>query len=304
MPDLYWQKPAQVAKPVALFPFSSEAEFERVVFDSSELFSDVYRLKRQVRGGNKTGIPDIVGVDQGGNVCIIEMKNTTVDEKVIPQLLQYAIWAETNPDSIRAMWLEAPSRPEDIEIDWDNLQIRVIVIAPSIEATTLQHINKIAFPTELIEVSRWRDAKNTFLLVNKLQAPEPRRVRAVTGLGNWEEEYVNLRDAAAVKEFFAVANQLQKLAKAEGWELERKYNKYYCGFKKGNFVVFGLKWTSRRAFTLIAKLPESQARRIRVPGETMHKYDKLWNEAVYKVDGGSKVSRFQPLLKAAVESRS
>jgi hypothetical protein len=33
----------------------------------------------------------------------IAMKNTNVDAVVIPQVLKYAIWAETNPDSIKAL---------------------------------------------------------------------------------------------------------------------------------------------------------------------------------------------------------
>ena len=29
------------------------------------------------------------------NVCIIEMKNKSIDASVIPQVLKYAIWAES-----------------------------------------------------------------------------------------------------------------------------------------------------------------------------------------------------------------
>jgi len=40
------------------------------------------------------------------------------------------MWAETNPDSIKAIWLESKHKPEDIELDWDNLYVRAIVVAP------------------------------------------------------------------------------------------------------------------------------------------------------------------------------
>ena len=30
-------------------------------------------IKRQVRGGGKSGVPDIVGVDGEGNICILEL---------------------------------------------------------------------------------------------------------------------------------------------------------------------------------------------------------------------------------------
>ncbi len=62
----------------------TEDEFERTVFETSELLEDIFLLRRQVRGGSKTGIPDIIGVDGEGNVCIIELKNTEVDAAIIP----------------------------------------------------------------------------------------------------------------------------------------------------------------------------------------------------------------------------
>src|SRR5664279_5285761 len=68
----------------------SSREFEKVVFETPELLQDIFLLKRQIRGGNKTGIPDIVGLDSDGNVCIIEMKNVTVDASIVPQVLEYA----------------------------------------------------------------------------------------------------------------------------------------------------------------------------------------------------------------------
>ncbi len=46
----------------------------------------------EVGGGNKLGIPDIIGIDADGNFCIIEMKNVTVDASIIHQVLQYAFW--------------------------------------------------------------------------------------------------------------------------------------------------------------------------------------------------------------------
>jgi RecB family endonuclease NucS len=50
-----------------------------------------YPIKRQVRGSDKKGIPDILGIDQNGSICIIEMKNVVVDSNVIPQVLEYAL---------------------------------------------------------------------------------------------------------------------------------------------------------------------------------------------------------------------
>ena len=54
--------------------FKTEESFEKLIFNSPELLGgDIFLIKRQVRGGNKTGIPDIIGIDTNGNICIIEM---------------------------------------------------------------------------------------------------------------------------------------------------------------------------------------------------------------------------------------
>src|SRR5881296_3063912 len=169
MPSLYWKRRTGKVKPAPLAPFRSEQEFEQSVFQTPELLEDVFLLKRQVRGGAKSGIPDIIGIDVDSKVCIIEMKNVPIDAAVIPQILEYAIWAESNPDSIKSLWLEAPGRPDDRTIDWDDLEVRVLVVAPSIDRATLEHVNKINYQVELVEMTRWTSGRDTWLLVNRLE---------------------------------------------------------------------------------------------------------------------------------------
>jgi len=74
MANLFW-KTKSSTKSLLATPFKAEEEFERTVFKTSELLEDIFLLKRQVRGGSKKGIPDMIGIDSDGNVCIIEMKN-------------------------------------------------------------------------------------------------------------------------------------------------------------------------------------------------------------------------------------
>ena len=67
MANLFWKTP-KGTKSLLSTPFKTEEEFERTVFATSELLEDIFLLKRQIRGGNKAGIPDIVGLDSDGNV--------------------------------------------------------------------------------------------------------------------------------------------------------------------------------------------------------------------------------------------
>jgi hypothetical protein len=130
MANLFWKRQKRI-KALLDTPFKTEEEFENTVFSTSELLNDISLIHRQVRGGNKAGIPDIIGIDNDGSVCIIEMKNTEVDADILPQVLKYAFWAETYPDSIKSLWLECEKKPDDIEINWDDFQVRILIIAPT-----------------------------------------------------------------------------------------------------------------------------------------------------------------------------
>ncbi|NYB51214.1 MAG: hypothetical protein HVN35_01430 [Methanobacteriaceae archaeon] len=164
---MFW-KTKEYTKSLLSKSFKSEEEFERIVFNTQEILEDIFLIKRQIRGGNKSGIPDIVGVDYDGNICIVEMKNADVNSSIIPQVLEYAIWAETNPDGIKNLWLECEEKPDNLTITWDDFEVRIIIIAPNILRSTLEFVDKINYPVDLIEVQRWVDEENQFLLVNKL----------------------------------------------------------------------------------------------------------------------------------------
>jgi RecB family endonuclease NucS len=92
MANLFW-KTKEGTKSLLSTPFKTENEFEKLIFNIPEILEDIFFLKRQIRGGNKDGIPDIVGIDNDGNICIVEMKNINVDASIISQVLQFAILA-------------------------------------------------------------------------------------------------------------------------------------------------------------------------------------------------------------------
>ena len=299
MANLFWKTP-RGTKALLDRPFKTEDEFERTVFESSELLEDIFLLKRQVRGGSKTGIPDIIGVDGEGNVCIIELKNTEVDAAIIPQVLQYAIWAETNPDSIKSLWLECDNKPEDIEISWDNPQVRVLVIAPTILRSTLAVVNKINYQVDLIEVKRWVEGKDDFLLVNKLEgdAKAVKARRPVSGLRVYDADFYRTeRNSKSVEAFMRYADELAALVKRHHWQLERKFNRSYCGFKAGFFNAFGINWWGSKTFGVFVKISQAESKRLRPrPSD----YSVRWKEAYYPIEiGKTRMNDFLRLFEFA-----
>ncbi|MFZ5903634.1 MAG: hypothetical protein ACOYZ8_08815 [Chloroflexota bacterium] len=299
MANLFW-KTNSGTKSLLATPFKTEEEFERTVFETSELLEDIFLLKRQIRGGGKTSIPDIIGLDSDGNVCIIEMKNTIVDSSIIPQVLQYAFWAETNPDSIKSLWLESENKPDNLSVSWDGIQVRILVIAPSILRSTLDIVEKINYPVDLIEVKRWVEGENVLLLVTNLE-PEPRaKPKPAAGLPIYNEEFYNTQyNKQSAREFMKYAQQVEQIVKQKGWDLELKFNKHYCGFKAGFFLAFGINWVGSKTLAFFIKLPEKEAAEFDIP---MTRYEEQWNQAVYFITPGeTKTTDFIPLFERAYQ---
>jgi hypothetical protein len=260
---------------------------------------DVFLLKRQIRGGGKSGIPDIIGIDNDGNICIIEMKNVTVDVAIIPQVLEYAFWAETNPDSVKSLWLEAGNKPDDISVSWDDFEVRVIVIAPTILRSTLAIVDKINYQVDLIEVKRWVEGGNTLLLVNRLEPEEQKgKTKPVKGLETYDADfYMQRYNKNSAQEFLRYVQQVEELIRENGWNLETKFNKRYCGFKAGFFNAFGIKFIGSKTFAFFFKLPEAD---VKASGLKMTKYEQQWKEATFYIDPTkTRVADFKPLFELA-----
>lgn len=293
MANLFWKKQSATTGLLAT-PFKTEEEFEKLVFDTGELLEDIFLLKRQIRGGAKTGIPDIIGIDTDGNICIIEMKNVAVDASTIPQVLQYAFWAETNPDSIKSLWLEAEDKPEDITVGWEDFEVRIIVIAPEIQRSTLQLVEKIKYPTDLIEVKRWVEGPNTFLLVNRLEPESARKSRPVSGLEKYDAKFYETNyNRNSAKKFMQYVKDLERIVKDKGWNLQTKYNKQYCSFKAGFFNAFGIKWVGTKTFALFFRLSEEE---LAATGVKLTRYDDLWHEGIANIEPGK--TRLESFAKA------
>lgn len=303
LPNLFWKRAGGTLSLLAT-PFRTEEEFETTVFDTQEILEDIFLLKRQIRGGNKPGIPDIIGIDNDGNVCIIEMKNVDVDATIIPQVLQYAFWAESNPDSIKSLWLECENKPDTLSISWDSFQVRIIVIAPKILRSTLDIVEKINYAVDLVEVNRWAEGDNFFFLVSRLE-PEKKaaKTKPVTGLPTYDEEFYKREfNKNSAVQFVKYSKELGDLVKAQGWALDMKFNKLYCGFKAGFFNAFGVQWMGSKSFAFFFKLSEDEAKEIPIE---MTRYEPQWKQAVYFIDPGkTKIKDYLPLFELAYKKLS
>jgi len=283
MLNLYWKSREQTRSLVEK-PFKSEAELEQYIFDNQEILGgDIYIIHRQIRTGSRQGIPDMLGIDQDSRVCILELKNGEAGEDILPQVLGYAIWAETNPDSIKAIWLESKRKPEDIELDWDNLDIRIILIAPSFKSTVLRMVDKIGYPVDLVQVRRYCFEEEEFLVVEVLEEKPQPRPGITTVMREWDWNfYESEHGKEATAQFRSVVEAVAALVARQGWELPYNLNKYYTGFKLGNRVVFSVAWGGTYAWNLRFKLPEDVAKSFEGQLWEFQRYDRSFHEAVFR----------------------
>lgn len=303
MQNLYWKMSKGKTVNLTDTPFSSEQAFEEYLHRNQEILGDVFIFKRQIHSGSKQGIPDMLGVDRDGKICLIELKNGTVTEDVLPQVLQYAIWAETNPDSIKALWLEARERPEDKEINWESLEIRILVVGPAFRFNVLNMSNKIGYEVALFEVRRFVAGREEFVLVEKLEEQQLGKSGVTKGLETYDREFYEKKHGKqATKEFMRAASEIESIAKRRSWKVQKKFNKQYLAFKYGNNNPFGVNWIGARAWNIHIKVPKPQAESFKAENWEMQSYNPGWKEAVFKrKNPKAKVSALEKLLADAYE---
>jgi len=281
--------------------FKTEDEFERFVIGAPEILPGVFILKRQVRGGKD--IPDVVGIDPENFAVIIENKNVPVDEKILSQIMRYAVWADTHQEAFRAWWAEAKDRPDDIEVDWDHLQIRVIVLAPSIKPIVLRLVKKLGYPFDLVEIKRFHIAKEEIILVNRLEPTEDEEGGPTKAKQVYDKEfYMTRRNPTSVVTFFKLEADLQKVVRQKGWQLDAKFNSYYAGFNHGFFVAFGVAWTGTKSLEVFAKIPKNLAARAKKLCPYPSEYDERGKRLNIPVTSDLKPKQLTPLLQFAYNS--
>ncbi len=305
MENLYWMGVSGRTVNLAETEFESEEELENYLFEHQELLENIYVIKRQVRSGTGKDIPDMVGVDQDGNVCVIELKNDTVTEDVLPQVLQYAIWAETSPDSIKAMWLEADDRPEEMEVDWDSADVRIVVVGPRFRNNVLRMTDRIGYDIDLLRVTRFVDEEEeeTFILAEKLEPEEKKSVKTAKGKGEYGREfYEEEHGEEATAEFYRMAEQIRSLVKQRGWNIRMEPKKHYLAFKYGNVNPFSLQWGGVRVWKVMVKVPEEEAQAFEADNWELQRYDEGWKQAVMKpTSPQAEAAELEKLLASAYE---
>jgi hypothetical protein len=139
---------------------------------------------------------------------------------------------------------------------------------------------KIGYKVELIQLQRFAADGEQFVLLRDVEPIEKARGQVTRGQGEYDQAfYEKEHGAAAVRDFMTAASALEETAQKCGWPLEKKFNKYYVGFKLGNLVCFGLGWNSTNTWNLIVKGPEQQFVGVKTKHWELQRYDRGFGQA-------------------------
>jgi len=275
-----------------------EEKIEKLIKEGN-LLPDVYILGEQVRTSSGEDRIDLLGLDSENNVIVIEVKDEIVDENVISQVLKYALWAEKNPDSIKSIWLEKREKPA-INFDWDNLKVKIIIVAPSFKPIVRIAVNRIYYPVELVEFKKFSDEEKEYIFLNEVELDESKE-KTSRGTEEYNEEfYIKNYNPESAKEFWKLCAKIEEYVKKRGWNLTRKNTKQYVSFKYGFFGVFGVAFINYSEFCLSFNVPKEVVEKMKIEGHELYRYQTQWKQALYKVDSSNvDLQKFEPLFEAA-----
>jgi len=225
-----WIRGGDVISDMVDEPIHPESEIEKLVYNTKGILQDIILIQKRVKSNTGNEIPDLIGIDRENNVIIIELKDEPATSSIIPQVLKYAFWVENNPDSIRAMWLEKKDRPDDFMPEWDNLDVKIKIIAPGFKPEVTRLINKINYDIELTELKKFNHGNDSFVLFDTLEiGPEISPKKSVRWADTYDKAYYEKEgyDSKAIDVFFRKVTEVEELSKGKGWNLNLNYNKGY-----------------------------------------------------------------------------
>jgi len=135
--------------------------------------------------------------------------------------------------------------------------------------------------------------------VNYLEQKEDKKTQLTKGLEIYDKEfYDRFRNKKSVIEFFDFIKEMERLLKSKGFELEKKFNKYYCGFKYGFFNVFSISWIGTKSFGFRVRMKENDLKKFKIRGVEMNYFR---GQGTFKITPGkTKAKIFLPIIRQAM----
>lgn len=249
--------PQAAAEAIAEAPFADEvSDLESFLKRNPSILGEQVRIfAEQVDTG--LGRMDLLGMDESleqGKLLLIELKNKPVDTNVLVQVLRYASWVSTSPDSIKLL-LEK----RGLDAENADLKPKIVIVAPDIEDELVELSQYIAaFEFSFLQVKRFRLGSEFLAVVeSKAIAPEKKTPVSVQEEWDWGRYERDLKIPKARLELAKwLVSEIQNVCAEKGWSLEFRFRKGYTPFQMlGGWNVIGTENRWAKGWCIWFKLP-------------------------------------------------
>jgi rubredoxin len=154
-----------------------------------------------------------------------------------------------------------------------------LLVAPNFEQELLEIASLEHFPIEFVEIGRYAHEESTFVIVNRMEAPEV-KVGSVIGSAQydwaWYESDV-VRSEIELKIAKSLYDKLISLTEKNGWKISPKFNKWYIAFKYGdrNRNPFTLEFKHKGKVAIVCQYLYDESKPP-ITGNIEWKWDKVW----------------------------
>ena len=240
-------------------PFADEVgDLEDFVAKNPQLVGEGIKIfGRQVTAG--VGRIDLLAIDQAfgeGQMAVIELKNVPADVGVLLQVLRYASWVMSNPDSIRLLLEKERIKATQLE-----LKPKLVIVAPRIEEDLVELTQYLtdSFEFDLIELRRFEQGDEYFAVVNRRTPAGSGLPPGITVREDWSwEKYGSELTWKPERVMLgqALYRKVEERISEKGWPLRARFRKGYIPFQLGgtrNVIGIEPRWAN--GFSVWFRLP-------------------------------------------------
>jgi len=243
-------------------PFSYETtDMEEFVKKNSKILGDLIVFGEQVISSGRDKRTDLLALSKDGDVVIIELKKDLATKDYLGQVLGYRNFWKRSLEAVKNLWNDFKEKPEGIEPDFSNFDPKILLVAPDFDPELVEIVSLESLPIEFAEISRYEHKDSTFVLVDRIEAPETRigPVRGQIEYGwDWYASEV-ARSDLEIQLAKSLYDQLTKLKEKNDWKVTPKFNKWYIAFKYGYRNVFTLEFKHARKVAICCQTLNDQS---------------------------------------------
>ena len=234
---------------------------------------------------------------------VVELKNEEADTDSLLQVLGYADWVLTSPDSVKYWADRLKYKVKKI----DDSRVKVIIVAPAFRKELLELSSYIADSIDFgfLEFQRFSDASGDLLVLDwKAPTMPPKSITRAQQDWNWEKYESELEiDPKNIEIGKHLYDGLVQLNDTKEWGLSPIFRKYYIPFKSSWRIVVSIEYFSKFCY-LSVQLPKSPEE-LGLPSinPDLEKYEKQYRKYSFKVTSTDiNVADFSDYIEKALKS--